>query len=63
MGDGPDLPPFPGLGRGTAGVAMPGDLTLVVVALISIVGVIAAALITGLATVIAAWLQSRGGPR
>jgi formate hydrogenlyase subunit 4 len=42
---------------------MPGNLTLVVVALISTVGVIAAALIAGLATVIAAWVQSRGGPR
>lgn len=55
--------PFLNPGRGRAGVAMPGDLTLVIVALISTVGVIAAALITGLATVIAAWLQSRGGPR
>lgn len=42
---------------------MPENLTLVVVAFITTFGVIAAALITGVATVIAAWLQSRGGPR
>jgi hypothetical protein len=35
----------------------------VIVALITTFGVIIAALIAGLATVIAAWLQSRGGPR
>jgi len=35
----------------------------VAAALITTIGVITAALITGLATVIAAWLQSRGGPK
>jgi hypothetical protein len=38
---------------------MPGYFTLIVVAVITTFGVIAAALISGLATVIAAWLQSR----
>jgi hypothetical protein len=42
---------------------MPEYLTLIVVAAVTTFGVIAAALINAVATVIAAWLQSRGGRR